>query len=508
MGNFSKLGAIAMAFALSVMFMTPTTVKAYQAHDYSHGTTSVIDSNVTTVKVSGSAPCYDAAGKYDKDARSKASINAWLAATQKGIATVGSAYNYYTYFGVTNPTTSEDEYTYFSLNEAYRCSSTSDTTGSGKDLTVNVYLTFTKTEYKNSITGEKSYSSKDLTGSTKYVGDNSIPTKATVYTGDYESIYVYLGSGNVNIKHLKSSNKKAVQVKSFVEETIRTSSYYDIRKDSQGYYYEPDRGADKVYVSGPDVKVNRSRSVIMLRVFGKKTGKSVISFDIVNTEGVKTGSAKITVVSNTSKPIDKITLGGKSLDQGDTVGTADSNYIYNKKNVNTYYRYTTMKNGKLKVTPNKDYKLVRIQVGHLEKYKYDSSTDPEFGDTNYTTSDVTKTDRTHIETTSSHKADLNGDGDYDDVVNGISESSVLYRYKTVKNNSKIKLSKTPQYTKETSSNSTTYSNSNASENSYYSRTDNSKGGCLAAPTSIRITLYNKITKDYEYVQYVVWKKIK
>ena len=100
-----------------------------------------------------------------------------------------------------------------------------------------------------------------------------------------------------------------------------------------------------------------------------------------------------------------------------------------------------MKKGVLKVTPAKDYKLVRIQVGHLEKVKYDTKNDPDYGNKNYSTSDVTKTDRKTVETTTSHCVDLNGDGDFDDVVNGIDEDYVLYRYKTVKTKAELRFQK-------------------------------------------------------------------
>ncbi len=509
MGNFSKIRALASAFALSVMFMTSTTAQAAQSHDYSYTrSSSVIDSNYNQTKVSASAPCYDKNGKALKYARNTAFINAWTIGVQKGFAKVGNPSDYATYYYVTNPGSNELIFSYFALNNGYRYSTDYEETGTGKDKIVTAYVTFYKTVYKNNITGETSTERSDLTGTRIYKGDNEIPEKEMVYKGDYSDIDVYLGSGNVKIKNLKSSNKKVVQATSFVDSSVKTSDCYAIHKDSKGYYYYPDYGQSVKYINNPDAKINRSHAHVIIRVFGKKSGKAVISFDIVNKDGKKTGSAKVTVVSTTSEPLASVTLGGKSLDQGNTVGSAKSNYIYNNKNLNAFYKYTTMKKGVLKVTPNKDYKLVRIQVGHLEKYKYDTKNEPDYGDKNYSTADVTKTDRKSVETTRYHHVDLNGDGDYDDVVNGIDEDSVLYRYKTVKNKSKITLSKTPSYTKTTTRNSTTYHNSNATENTSTVKYDNNKGYCLTAPTSIRITLYNKIAKQYEDVTYTVWKKIK
>ena len=181
MGNFSKTRAIATAFALSVMFMTSTTAKAYQSHDYSYSSSSsVIDSNRNSTTVSASASYYDQAGKYVNYARTQAEINAWTIAVQRGFAMVGNASNYYDYFYMPNPSTGNLDYTYFQLKEGYRVSSDYETTGSGKTSAVTVYLTFTKTVYKNNITGETSTLRSDLTGQRRLKGDNAIPQRKII----------------------------------------------------------------------------------------------------------------------------------------------------------------------------------------------------------------------------------------------------------------------------------------------------------------------------------------
>jgi hypothetical protein len=412
---------------------------------------------------------------------------------------------------INNNQTNKTEYYYYIYNNGW----TLDDTIQEDNLpttptTYTCTLKFIHTEYKNNITGAVAYDPDDLISSAYYEGANSIPYKWTVYTGAYGNIELELDAGNVGISNLKSSKKKIVQARVVNSEVNKTSDYYTLRKDNKGYYFTSETTGDDVYVPSIDTKVNKSKAKITIRIFGKKAGKSVLSFDIVDVNGAKTGSAKITVVSSKDLPIDSITFAGKSLEQTNIIGAADNKYMYKGKDLYTFASsYTTKKSGKLKVTPNKNYKLVKIQVGTLEKYTWNSSMDPTtYGANNYSTADVTKADYTSIETTESHPVDLNGDGDFDDVIEGVAENSVTYRLKTVKNNKKITLGKLPSYTNKTTNQSTTYNNANSTENWSKQTSKDEAGLENVAPTLIKITLYNKVSKEYEVVEYEIHKRIK
>ncbi|WP_175475340.1 hypothetical protein [Butyrivibrio sp. ob235] len=312
----------------------------------------------------------------------------------------------------------------------------------------------------------------------------------------------------MEIRNIKSSNKKVIQARLGNTSVNKTTFIKDINKDDKGFYYVADNGSDEqIYVPSADTKVNASYARISIRVFGKKAGKSVVSFDIYDINGAKTGSAKVTVVSTKDKDIESITFAGKSLEQGDTIGKTDNKYIYKGKDINTFYEYTTKKAGKLKVKAGKNTKLVRIQVGVLEKYTWNNTMDPDYGEYNYSTADRTNTNTTAYETTENHPVDLNGDGDYDDVIDGMSERGVKFRYKTVKNNKKITLGKLPEYRNENSSRSATYT-ANADMNASESTTINTLSGENVAPTMIKVTVYNKVDKEYTDYYYVINKRIK
>ncbi|WP_022762905.1 hypothetical protein [Butyrivibrio sp. AD3002] len=508
MMKLSRIGAAALAVALSFTLLTPVGVKAEQWHDYGSGAGTVIDEYNKKITITGTDNGDGTAGGWDAN---KAELAAWNNAVAQGIAVAGTETNWDDYVDITDTSVTpvKTVHHYFRYaSRGYTHTSTNDPAVDNKSTTC--ILRFTYTEYKNNITGEMSYDRAELSGGNRQVETpNDIPLKWTVYTGMFTDIHIGLDGGNVEIRNIKSSNKKAVQVRLGATTVNKTTSIRELSKDDRGFYYTANQGSkQKIYVPSVDTKVNASYADICLRVFGRKAGKSVISFDIYDANGAKTGSAKITVVSSKDKDIESITFAGKSLEQGDIIGKTDNKYIYKGKDINTFYDYTTKKAGKLKVKVGKNTKLLRIQVGVLEKYNWDSNMDPENGKNNYSTSDGTFTSNYAFETTENHPVDLNGDGDYDDVVNGMSERSVKYRYKTVKNNKKITLGKLPLYTNSSYNESATYNNANASQNYSGSMTDNKLNDENVAPTMIKVTVYNKVDKEYYDYYYVINKRIK
>ncbi|SDB41340.1 hypothetical protein [Butyrivibrio sp. INlla16] len=508
MMKLSRIGAAALAVALSFTLLTPVGVKAEQWHDYNKGAGTVIDKYEKTITVTGTDNGDGTAGGWNAN---KAELAAWNNAVAQGIAVAGTETSWNKRIDVidTSVTPAKTIHNYFKYaSGGYTSTSTNDPAADNKSTTC--ILKFTYTEYKNTITGEMAYNEDDLSGGNRLTETpNYIDSKITVHTGDFDDIGILLDGGNVEIRNIKSSNKKVVQARLGDTWVNKTTKIKDINKDDKGFYYVANNGSgENIYVPSADTKVNASSAIISIRVFGKKVGKAVISFDIYDVNGTKTGSAKVTVVSTKDKAIESITFAGKSLEQGDTIGKTDNKYIYKGKDINTFYEYTTKKAGKLKVKTGKNYNLVRIQVGVLEKYKWDSSMDPHYGEDNYSTADATYSKTKAIETTGAHPVDLNGDGDYDDTIDGMRESAVMFRYKTVKNNKKITLGKLPDYTNQTDIDSETYNNANANQNKSESSIINSQNAANRAPTRIKVTVYNKIDKKYEDYEYEIYKRIK
>ena len=492
---------------LSATLVFPITANAAQGPDaVPNISDSIIDRNTTTYRYTGTATkAADTKNEGDYTLRNRAANNADLAAWNQALAQsvvkTGTFSNHVHKVDVYDAAADKEVPAYFQFLDDEGWGWDFETENDG--TTFSYFLTIYKSTYKNTDTGETSSKVSDLTG-VALESVNVIPKKRAVYTGGVEDIALSLRAGNVAIKNVKSSNKKVIQARAITNTVNKTSAYYELSKDLKGYYYT--LGTEKFYVP-EGTKVNQSSATVTLRVFGKKAGKAVVSFDIVDINGSKTGSGKITVISSKTKPIASITFAGKSLDQGDVIGASNNKYIYNKQDINAIHSYTTAKSGKLKVTPSDGYKLVRIQVGKLEKYKYDSSQDPSYASSNYSTASKTSTSSKTIETTNTHPVDLNKDGDYDDIVDGVNERYVTYRYKTVKNNKKITLSKVTSYWKSTSKSSTSYTDNTEAN---YSSEDISGATDAAnkAPTSILITLYNKSAKEYVDVEYVIYKKVK
>ncbi|MBQ4488105.1 MAG: hypothetical protein II944_02215, partial [Ruminobacter sp.] len=178
--------------------------------------------------------------------------------------------------------------------------------------------TYTYTEYKNSITGETSFDRNALNGKGYTLTEkvNDYPAKAKVYTGGVAYIKVKLGSGNIKLKKVKSSNKKVIKAKIASTEENITTDKYNFSKDTKGYYYKSNVTEDKIYVSSPTEVVNESNATVYIKVYGVKDGKATVSFDIYDVNGTKTGKGKVTVYSDKKLPITDITYGGQSLEQG------------------------------------------------------------------------------------------------------------------------------------------------------------------------------------------------
>jgi len=294
----------------------------------------------------------------------------------------------------------------------------------------------------------------------------------------------------VNITNVKSSKKKIVTAKRFTAKdyvaTTNNTVDYEIDENKNKYYYTS--AGDKVILANDDAvkATNASSATVYIKLTAKKTGKSKLSFNIVNTAGVVTGSVSTTIYAVSDKDVFKtVTYAGKSLldDYSNS-----NNLNYGKKESDTTYNAATKKSGKLVVKTNKNYVVKSIEVGTL--YTEPFTLDPEEG------YDVTTTGSTsgYSYNVDGHKLDLNGDGDTLDTVNGISESNVTYRFTKTKSGKKIKLGKVgadQSYTISKREKVDPATNQTAIEENI-----KNNGYNLYAPTKIKVTYYDKLSKTY------------
>lgn len=172
----------------------------------------------------------------------------------------------------------------------------------------------------------------------------------------------------------------------------------------------------------------------VIGLFANKKVSTSVSFDIYGQDNKKKESKTVKVTAantSTKNPIKKITFGGKAI------------------NPNKLY---TSKKGKMKVTMNKNYKLLKLEAGTYTAPKKSTSSDG----TQYQNEQI---------------------------------------YKTIKNNSKVTLGKYGSYY------SYAYQSATGQRTSGFSSR-------IIAPTSIRITYQNKKTKTTETAIYYIYRLAK
>ncbi len=389
------------------------------------------------------------------------------------------------------------------------------------------YYIMTETTYTNTLNGQTSDDANDIGVAP------GIPKTIALNTGSYYEVVLYFNAGNVGITGLKSSKSKVASAVIANQSKTITSDLEDIHADSkknQCYYY----GAygERIYVSDPNAAINGSYGSVTLRVNAKKKGTAKLSFNIVDRNGQKTASKSITIKVKDTQPFKVLTYANKNLIKNAVIGKEDKDYLYygnnTDKDASLMSGYTTKSQGKLTVKMNSGYKLVKIEVGKLFKEKTANSLDAYENQSNYAAGKKKRTsyanqsyqfDTYTGERTSQHKVDLNGDGDYLDIINGVEEWNVEYKFTQVRNNTKIKLSKvvkTDKYNKKTYNNSAITRQVQTDENGVVKKDDNDEelatynlidkddyteesqsDSSMYAPTAILITYYDKDAAEYK-----------
>ncbi len=357
----------------------------------------------------------------------------------------------------------------------------------------DVYYVYSVT-YTNIRTKKTSTDKDDLLGAN--TNNYVIPSKITAYKGDYTYINLQFERGKCEISNLKSSKKKVAAVKIQSSNSSKSTGsetnryYYDTNDNKVYFYYDSASGK---YVETTSETYNSSSGSVAIRIQGKKAGKTKVTFNILDNNGTVVDKASINVVVKDVQPMKSLTFAGKDLLGTSTIGDAETKRLGSGKNSNLGYddNTTTKKSGKLKVKMNKNFKLVALYYGVLTDATDTSTSTYSTSTYKYSSNNAGYSD---VETV---KADLNGDGDTLDTVNGIEEDNVTVKYTKIKNNKKIKLGKVGSYY--VSSSNYTYGTSSSSYSSSQLVT--------SAPTYVKVVYYDKVSKQYGTYQTTIYKKI-
>ena len=466
MRKISRFGAMALALALSVTIISPTTALAAKKVSTTQTLTKNVTDGISYSNFNFITTNINVVGSFDSwsEMREYAESKGWY-------------------------DSEEGE-----LIDGY------STTWDDNDKLVLKYITYT-----NTITGKTSTDVDDLytdSSAEKFASGIRINKDETTY------LAVPLKNGDVEIKNVKSSKKSVLKASRFKKKdyVYKTNEGVDLESETTNgqttYYYYTSNG-EKVVVSdgysGDAYKsTSSSEATLYIKLTPKKSGKSVLSFDIYNANNVKTGTVKTTVnVVSDTDVFKTVTFAGKSLL---TDYSSSKNINYGKKTSDTLWNVSSKKSGKLVVKANKNYQIKKIEVGKLYTENY------------------TRESNDYYEVTASgkkvtHEVDLNGDGDTLDVVNGISEDEVTYKYTTVKSGKKIKLSTVNDvsysYTETSKKKSSgTYYYTGADGTSARTYTNTTNGYTLYAPTQIKVTYYDKLSKSYGTRTFTVYRAVK
>ncbi|WP_026511021.1 hypothetical protein [Butyrivibrio sp. LC3010] len=226
--------------------------------------------------------------------------------------------------------------------------------------------------YTDITTGATAAESADLI-------DYTAPKKMQIEVNDWQTLHVYLGNGNCEIRNVKSSNKKVIKAnlsKNFSKYT--TTDKISVHEENGQYYYYDGVSGKKTIVANKDAAPNASEGRYHITLKASKEGKATISYDVYDNTGNKTETVKIKVTAKEVAPFASVTFAGKSLIHDRYIGATNANALGIKYVSNT----TTKKSGKVKIKMNKGYKLVKVITGTENGYvvKPDDVTAPYYGE--------------------------------------------------------------------------------------------------------------------------------
>ena len=354
--------------------------------------------------------------------------------------------------------------------------------------------TQTGTKYTNKVTGEtytydyKAYKSTgDYYKATLY--DNGIRKSLIVGTNDYNEIKVNLDPGSTitSIKVSKGKNLITLTQSKFESEVVEP----DWDSEAKKFYFRKLTG-DKEYIALSELHTpaeweaaKRVKNSYAYRVYGKKKGNAEVKITVKDAAGkVKTTKVKVPV-SDENRRITKVTYAGKALTMDYNKGSNNSGYYAKQSSNKAGNFYVTKKSGKFKVTLGQNYKFIAAYV--IKPNPYTTKTDT-VDNSSSSHKDVTTT--TESIRQYAYGIDLNGDGDFEDTINGINESS--YKNKSfvkVGNNRKITLNTIPNKTDKTVVR--TYG-----DQGQYTSTERHMSNSNLATTEVIVVYQDKLTKEF------------
>ncbi len=518
MRKLSRFGAAALALALSVTFLTPVQAlaaknetritlrkeKSFMASDeYQISENDLIDKNVTTFeRITGQATT-----DYF-DAEENCIDNIILAMAAKGLATTTKPAE-----GISPSTRTVNGTTYY-----YSSWNWDDCDSEYKDgVYMYFYTGITVTQYVNTLTGKTSvfWQEVDPNYSTDEAKLNSFQSAIRVKKGEITYLAVPLSGGDTQIKAVKSSKKSVATASAYNKlgsESISNEDNVRIDNVDGGYEvsYKTTVGAkivvgtyktyDEAKAAAINVETTTSGATRYIKIDAKKPGKTNLTFNIINKNG-NVSKVKTTIhVVDSISVFKTLSFGGQSL----LFDNDETNNLYVSSG--DLYLYTTKAKGKFVAKTNKNYVIKSIEMGTLYTENYNmgiSGKDREGKDYDY--SDIYSSYSSSGKYTT-HRVDLNGDGDFDDIINGINESYVYYKYKKIKSGKTVKLGTVGD--NQNSSLSYTYKDLKNRKGELRSYSRNVKTRNFVAPTSFRITIYDKITKSYDRVEVTVSHPVK
>ncbi|WP_026493296.1 hypothetical protein [Butyrivibrio sp. XPD2002] len=353
---------------------------------------------------------------------------------------------------------------------------------------------------QDGATGNKTYTNEDTKESFTSSADlefgddiaSALAKTQKVYyisTNDYADIKLSTTIDVAKFTGFKSNKKKALKVRVEKTEEVTkgsnawiTDSYAYAKKENGTwkYYYKDVNNEWKSTDEDGLKKLGENSGKYTIRLYAKKPGTYKIKYNAVDANGATIAKKTIKVVArDDSRAIKSITYGGKNI-LPDTDGDGRDDYT-NYYSVTKRSAYTTKKKGKLVITANKDFKIKKIEIGT-----------PVLDTRNLETTNPTGT-----QTYGNKPIDLNGNGRTDDIVKGVDESSVSMTWKKVKNKKTIKLSKVED---------NEAGNYNKSWKSGKTEVLTEKGNF--APTTIRVTVYDKKNKTTSTELYPIFLRVR
>ena len=468
-----KMGTAALAFALALTMSVPVTAQAkaetkIQLHknSYYSDSSDLIQENTTVV-----------AGPFNRNTKDGETAFE-NAAVQGGFVAPDATGNYA--FRRYNPNNCSCTGRAYYWKPGY-------STKVESNNTVIIYK-----YYVNTMTGQTGTSLSEVNKRiTKESAEyNKFQPSIKIKKGEITYLSVPLQNGDIEIGQIKSSKKSVVSAKkynriSYVYNTDDNASLsYDKNDDgTYTYYYLNSVGEKVVVITSADSKAisdakkttNGSYAYKCIKLVGKKSGASKVSFDVFNKAGVKTGSVSVKVyVQDDTDILKTLTFGGKSLLDD---YSSPKHLNYGKKSTDTLWGVSSKKKGKIVAKANKNYQIKKIEVGTL-----------------------------YAETTPIDAS--NATGSYESTTHKTGyDQTETFVYKTVKNGKVIKLSTQPYSDNYNNITNDTYSSS-ISKKYEDGSTLNANIRGLYAPTKIRVTYYNKLTKTYGIVSRTVYCKAK